>query len=93
MNENIRRPLDRRRSAEFNPKAIRPRPNVFKTKITSNIQTIELNIFNNFFQKEMFETFKQAKFGDEQLIKYFFFQFQFHIITKCGFTSTIAFHK
>jgi len=41
----------------------------------------------------MFETFKQAKFGDEQLIKYFLFQFQFHIITKCGFTSTIAFHK
>jgi hypothetical protein len=62
------------------------KPDVLKTKSTSNIQVIE-------FENEMFETFKQAKFEDEQLISYFLFQFQFCTITKCGLASTTTFHK
>jgi hypothetical protein len=69
------------------------KPDALKTKSTSNIQVIEFNIFNIFFQNEMFETFKQAKFEDEQLISYFLFQFQFCTITKCGLASTTTFHN
>jgi hypothetical protein len=37
--------------------------------------------------------FKQAKFEDEQLIRYFLFQFQFHIVTKSGLAGMTTFHK
>jgi hypothetical protein len=56
----------------------------YRQRGTSNIQAIELNVF---------EIFKQAKFEDEQLIRYFLFQFQFHIVIKSGLASTIVFHK
>jgi hypothetical protein len=68
----------------FNPRPIKPKPNALKTKSTNNIQAIELNVF---------EIFKQAKFEDEQLIRYFLFQFQFHIVIKSGLASMIEFHK
>jgi hypothetical protein len=70
-----------------------PKPNALKTKNTSNIHTIELNIFNKFYQKESVEIFKQEIFEDEQLIWYFLFQFQFRIVTTSGLASMTAFHK
>jgi hypothetical protein len=39
------------------------------------------------------EIFKQEKFEDEQLIRYFLFRFQFCPITKCGLVGMIAFRK
>jgi hypothetical protein len=68
-----------------------PKPDALKTKSINTIQTIQLNIFNKFYQKESFEIFKQAKFEHEQFIKYLFFQFR--IITKSGLVGTITFHK
>jgi hypothetical protein len=66
----------------FNPRPIRPKPNALKTKSTSNIQAMELNVF---------EIFKQEKFEDEQLIRYFLFQFQFHIVIKLGWQVQLHF--
>jgi hypothetical protein len=93
MQENTQQPPNGHRNVKFNPKPTMPKPNALKTKNTSNIQAIELNILNKFYQKESFEIFKQAKFEDEQLIKYFLFQFQFWIVIKSGLEGTIAFHK
>jgi hypothetical protein len=80
-------------NAKFNPRATTPKPNALKIKSTSNIQAIKLNNFNNFFQKEILEIFKQEKFEDEQLIRYFLFRFQFCPITKCGLAGMTAFRK
>jgi hypothetical protein len=81
-------------SAKFNlTRATRPKLDALKTKSTSNIQTIKNFKFNNFFQKDIFEIFKQEKFEDEQLIRYFLFQLQFRTLTKSGLASTTAFHK
>jgi hypothetical protein len=82
MRENIGWPPNGCKSAKFNPRAIRPKPNALKINNTSNIQ--ELKFFNNFFQKEFLEIFKQAKFEDEQLIRYFLFQIQIFTFTKNG---------
>jgi hypothetical protein len=72
---------------------MRPKLDALKTKNTNNIQAIELNIFNKFYQKESFEIFKQATFEHEQFIKYVLFQFQFRTITKNGLAGMITFHK
>jgi hypothetical protein len=93
MRENTKWPPNGCRSAKFNPSPTKPKLNALKTKNTSNIQAIKLNIFNKFYQKENFEIFKQATFEHEQLIRYFLFQFQFHTITKSGLAGTITFHK
>jgi hypothetical protein len=76
---------------KFNPRHIKPKPNALKTKSTSNIQAIKLNIFHKFYEKENFEIFKKAKFKDDQLISYFFFQFQFHTIIKNGWQVQLHF--
>ncbi len=86
-------PPNSHRNAKFNPKPTRPKPDALKTKSTSNTQAIKLNIFNKFYQKESFDIFKQAKFEDEQLIRYFLFRFQFCIVTNSGLANIIAFHK
>ncbi len=39
----------------------------------------------------VFEIFKQEKFEDEQLIRYFLFQFQFHIVIKLGWQVQLHF--
>ncbi len=75
-----------------NPRPFRLQLNALKIKNTSNIQAI-VNIFNRFYQKKSFEIFKQFFSKDEQLIRYFLFQFQFHIATKNGLVGLIAFHK
>jgi hypothetical protein len=80
-------------SAKFNLRATRPKLDALKTKRTSNIQAIKFLKFNNFFQNDIFEIFKQEKFEDEQLIRYFLLQLQFHTLKKSGLASTTAFHK
>jgi hypothetical protein len=52
-------------SAKLNPRPTRPKSNALKTKSTNNIQVTKLNIFNEFYQKEGFEIFKQEKIEDE----------------------------
>ncbi len=64
-----------------------------KDKEYKKIQTIELNIFKIYIKRKYFEIFEQIKFEDEQSIKYFLFQFQFHTITKSGFVGLTTFHK
>jgi hypothetical protein len=84
MRENTRRPPNGCRNARFNPRPTRPKPDALKTKSTNNIQTIELNILNKFYRKESFDIFKPAKFEDEQLIKFFCFNFNFALLQKMG---------
>jgi hypothetical protein len=91
MRENIRQPPNGCRYAKFNRRPTKPKLVALKKKSKNNIQTIQLNIFNKFYQKEIFEIFKQAKFEHEQLIKYILFQSC--IITKSGLVGTIIFHK
>jgi hypothetical protein len=93
MKENIGWPPDGYKSAKFNPRVIKPKLDALKINNTSNIQAIKLNFFNNFFQKEFFEIFKQEKFEDEQLIRYFLFQIQIFTVTKSGLLGMTAFHK
>jgi len=85
------------RSVKFNPKPIKPRLDALKIKSTKNIQAIKLNILNGFYQNKSFEIFKQAKFENEQLIRYFLFQFQFHChkkwVGKFNYISQITFLK
>ncbi len=75
------------------PRAIKPRLDALKIQNTKPIQAIKLNILNIFYQNKSFEILKQIFFEDEQLIRYFLFQFQFHIVTKSGLASLTTFHK
>jgi hypothetical protein len=58
MRENTKRPPYGFRNVKFNPRPTKPKLNALKTKSTSNIQAIKLNISNKFYQKESFEIFK-----------------------------------
>ncbi len=91
MKDKTWQPLDGGKSKKSNPRPSRPKQNALKIKNTSNIQTIELNIFNKFYQKESLEIYIYIE--DEQLVRYFLFQFQFHIVIKHGLEGSIAFHK
>ncbi len=52
MRENIRWPPNGCKNMKFNPKATMPELDVLKTKSTSNIQAIKLNIFSFFFKRK-----------------------------------------
>ncbi len=75
------------------PKAHKAKTRCLKNKEYKQHSNNRIKYFNKFYQKKNFEIFKQEKFEDEQLLRYFLFQFQFHIVIKSGLTSTIAFHK
>jgi hypothetical protein len=65
MLEKIWQPPNGGRNAKSNPRPIRPKPSSLKIKRTNNIQAIELNIVNTFYQNESFDIFKQTKFENE----------------------------
>jgi hypothetical protein len=71
---------------------IKSKPDALKAKRISKIQVVEL-IFLIKLTKGKFLDIQTSKFEDEQLIRYFWFQFQFFTIIKSGLASLIAFDK